>query len=59
MLWWTMRDSMRHALTVSIIRGLMFGLEYSDDVDDGVFCVVLDLGLLRFCYYRGPEEAFE
>lgn len=49
---------MRKALTISLITGLMFGLEY-DTMPDDVFCVVLDVGFIRFAFYRGPAEAFE
>jgi len=38
-------------ITMHIITGIMFGLEYSEQEDeDGPFnCVVLDLGVIRFC----------
>lgn len=43
------------AITLGLVKGLMFGIEY-DEMDDGVFYVVLDLGIFRFCYYKAPPD---
>lgn len=46
------------AITIGLIKGLMLGLEY-DELDDGVFCIVLDLGFVRTCVYLQPQEEEE
>lgn len=46
------------AITFNFVKGFMCGIEY-DELDDGVFCVVLDLGIFRFCYYKAPTQKEE
>jgi len=45
-------------LDLSFIKGVMFGIEYYEDLEDEMFYVVFDLGILRLLYirYTGEEE---
>lgn len=47
---------MNWSLTLSFIKGLMFGLEYCDDVEEGFFYICLDLGVIRLLYARDYNE---
>ena len=40
-------------LSLQIIRGLMFGVEYHEE--DDAFYVVLDVGFLRFLLIKGTS----
>lgn len=43
-------------IDISFIKGIMFGMEYYEDLEEELFFVVLDLGILRFLYVRYTVE---
>ena len=43
-------------IDVSLIKGLMFGIEYAEDPEEQMFYVVVDVGFFRFLYLSGPAE---
>jgi len=47
------------SLDLSFIQGLMFGIEYYEDMEEDLFYVVMDVGFLRFLYIRYTGEVQE
>lgn len=53
-----MEDDITSTIQLQFIKGLMFGMEYAE-TPEGMFMVVLDLGVIRFLYYKGPSSLFD
>lgn len=46
-------------INLAFIKGLMFGIEYYEDVEEDMFYVVVDVGCIRCMYIRYSGEVTE
>lgn len=46
---------MSWGISAQLIKGLMFGIEYAEDDEEGFFYIVFDIGFIRFLYFNNGE----